>query len=240
MISPSLDEPSFLDEKMYLLYLNNKIIHGYGTIEILRLNLLILISKLLFSKKLNKIAYKKIEKYLLEYPFSFDDAEFKNELVDIKIKIELIEYENNSRSILEKINKGITDRLDQLEEILSKDIRITATIPGENAFKHRLGTMYIEDWKLIDEKNYRELAEDMHSHIAERLIELVDVFKERIKFEDVMYQNATNLNYQVWSANKVNYDLKEGDEIPGDYQAKEMKIQVPGVFGLVVTPRYGY
>ena len=225
---------------IYLLYLNEEIIHGYGTVEILRLNLLILISKLLFANKINKIAYKKLEKYLLEIPFSFDNADFKSELIDMGFKIETIGYEHNAKSVLEKIKKDITERLDQLEEILAKDVRITATFPGENAFKHRLGTMYVEDWKLIDEKNYKQLAEDMHRHIAERLVELVDVFKDRIKFGDVMYQNANSLSYQIWSANQVNYDLKEGTEIPGDYQAKEMKIQVPGVFGLVVTPRYGY
>ena len=181
-----------------------------------------------------------MEKHLLETPFSFDNADFKNELVDMGVKIETVKYEHNANSILEKINKDITDRLDHLEEILAKDVRITATFPGENAFKHRLGTMYVEDWKLIDEKNYKQLAEAMHTHIAERLVELVDVFKERIKFGDVIYQDANSLSYQVWSANQVNYDLKEGTEIPGDYQAQEMKIQVPGVFGLVVTPRYGY
>ena len=225
---------------IYLLYLNEEIIHGYGTAETLRLNLLILISKLLFSNKLNKIAYKKLEKHLLETPFSFNNADLKSELVDMGVKVETVEYEHDAKSILDKINKDITDRLDHLEEILSKDIRITATFPGENAFKHRLGTMYVEDWKLIDEKNYKQLAEDMHQHIAERLVELVNVFRERIKFEDVMYQNANSLSYQVWSANQVNYDLKEGTKIPGDYQAKEMKIQVSGVYGLVVTPRYGY
>lgn len=228
---------------IFLLYLNEEILECYGQVDILRLSLLILIYKLYISQKINKISYKKLEEKLEENPFTldnFNDHQLKEELIDIGIKIEISEIINNDKEVLKKILKHIENSFDQLEEILSKDIRIIATIPGENAFKHRLGTMYVEDWKLINFNNYKQLAEEMHQYIAERIINLISVFDDRIKFGDVLYQNASELNYQLWSANIINYNTQPGDKIYGDYQAQEMKIQTPGSFPIIVTPRYGY
>ena len=100
--------------------------------------------------------------------------------------------------------------------------------------------MYVEDWKLINLNNYKDLAEEMHQYISERIVSLVEVFNERIKFKDIAYENASSLSYQLWSANAVNYDLPKGTKIPGDYQAQEVKIQSDGIYGIIVTPRYGF
>lgn len=228
---------------LFLLYLNEEIIGGYGTVEILRLNLFILIYNLYSSKYLNKIAYKKLEEKLITYPFTienFEDTDFKGELVDAGIKIETTLVVNKPNDVLNKIKMKLDSRFDQLEEILNKDIRIKVTFPGQSAVKHRLGTMYVEDWKLIDQENYHNLAQEMHHHITQKILHFEEVFGERVKFGDVLYQNANSLSYQVWSANAINYDLKEGQKIPGDYQALEMKVQGPGVFGIITTPKYGY
>lgn len=228
---------------IYLLYLNEEILESYGEISVLRLSLFVLIYQLYISEKINKISYKKLEEKLLSFPFTidnFNDYEFKSELIDIGIKIEIVDYIKNDKEILNKIKKHVDERFDNLEEILNKDVRITATIPGENAFKHRLGTMYYEDWKLVNENNYIQLAEELHQHIAERIVKLITLFNERIKFKDVSYENANSLSYQLWSANAVNYDLPKNSKIPGDYQAQEMKLQDDGVYGIITTPKYGY
>lgn len=228
---------------VFLLYFNSQILESYGSLEVLRLALLVLIYKLYSSEKINKISYKNLEKKLTQNPFTvenFNNQELKEELIDIEIKIEIIDFIEDDRKVLQKITHHIKERFDNLEEILSKDVRITATVPGVNAFKHRLGTMYIEDWKLINLNNYKDLAEEMHQYIAERIVKLVEVYNERIKFKDIAYENASSLSYQLWSANAVNYDLPKGTKIPGDYQAQEVKIQDDGIYGIIVTPRYGF
>ena len=229
---------------IFLLYHNEKLLQGYGNAEILRLSLLILIYRLHISEKINKINYKNLEKLLTNNPFSienFEDYQLKTELDDIAIKIEVVDFVNDEQVILNKILDKIKFRFDELEEILAKDVRVKATFPGENSFKHRLGTMYKEDWKLISLNNYDKLASKMHQFITEKISNLLEIFgKDRIIFADVDYQNANSLNYQVWSANAINYNLPKGTKIPGDYQALEMKKQDDGVFGIITTPRYGY
>ncbi len=220
---------------IYLLYYDDLLLSTYGDINVLRLGLLVLIYNMLSSNKLSVIAYKKMENYLLEPLFSFDNIDLKNDLVDINIKIEIVNFIKNGEYILNKIKKLLDIRFNELDEILTRDIRITATIPGKNALNHKLGTIYKDDWNLINNNN--DLYLDFYDYVASKLLELVNSFGERIKFGDVYYQNADDLNYQVWSANLVNYNLKDGSNIPGDL---EMKIQGPGVFGIVTTPRYGF
>ena len=217
---------------------------SYGDAEVLRLSLLIYLYRLYISENINQISYKNLQNKLSVNPFtinSFEDYQLKSELDDIGIKIEVVDHIKNGKEVLDKILEKIKDRFDQLEEILAKDIRKKATFPGVNAFKHALGTMYKDDWKLVCNDNYENLANKMHEFITENILNFVEIFgEERIKFADVVYQNASEFNYQVWSANAINYDLPEGTKIPGDYQALEMKKQCPGVFGIITTPRYGY
>ena len=65
---------------VFLLYFNSEILESYGSVEVLRLALLVLIYKLYSSEKINKISYKNLEKKLSENPFSvenFNNQEFQ-------------------------------------------------------------------------------------------------------------------------------------------------------------------
>jgi len=227
----------------YLLYYNSEILDSYGTVELLRLALLILIYQLYIGEKMEKYIYEHLKAKLSVEDFNldnFDDPELKETLVREDIKIETVPFTKDSFSVLAKLKKSISKRIENLKEILDKDVRVKVTVPGESPYKHRLGTMYREDWKLVDSKNCSSLADDLYEYITSQLIDLINAYGDRITFGDVLYQNASSLNYNLWSANAVNYNLEEGTQIPGDYQAAEMKIQSPGVYGIIVTPRYGF
>ena len=227
----------------YLLYYDSEILNSYGTIELLRLGILIIIYRLFIAKKFNKEKYLKLKEKLIVCPFTiekFNDREFNQMLVDIDIKIESVHFTEKASNVLDSLKENFNNRIEKLKAILDRDIRIKVTVPGENSYKHRLGTMYRDDWQLVDNIDYKSLADMFHEFITEQLLDLVKGYGERITFGDVTYQNASSLNYNLWSANAINYNLRDGEEIPGDYQANEMKIEGEGVYGLIVTPRYGY
>lgn len=227
----------------YLLYYDGEILNSYGTIELLRLGILIISYRLFIASKISKEIYLKLKDKLLVCPFNiekFNDRNLNQMLIDIDIKIESVHFTKHSSDVLEALKEKFKNRIENLKAILDRDIRVKVTVPGENSYKHRLGTMYREDWKLLDNVTYISLADTFHEFITSNLLDLVKEYEERITFGDVTYQNASSLNYNLWSANAVNYNLKKGEEIPGDYQASEMKIQGDGVYGLIVTPRYGY
>lgn len=228
----------------YIIYHLGSIVGCYGNIDLLRLNLLILCFKLKLDDKINNLVYENIVE-ALEHPefdeFSFQNTSLKKDLIDENIRVQVIHYEGSAHIVLENILKHIEQRFYELRDKLYLDARVNITIPGSDPHKHDLGTMYEECWKFVDKENYKQLYNTMHDYISSKIIELIESFGiERVKFGDVYYQNATATNYQLWSANAVNWDLPEGSKIPGSYQALSMKIQVPGVFGIVVNPRYGY
>ena len=227
----------------YILFYKDDLYGCYGRIEILRTNILIILFKLLEKSKINSITYENISNYLTVPDFTvsnFDISELKSELRKLDFRVEKIVRESSSGCALEHILEHIKYRFNQLKEIMSKDIRVNVTIPGESAKNHYLGTMYYEHWKLLDPVNCNKVTHAMHQFITDELDDLCKAFDKRVKFGEVVYENASDINYQVWSANAVNWNRPAGFDIPGCYQAQEMKYQEKGVFGIVVTPRYGY
>lgn len=227
----------------YLLYYDEEVIGCYQRLDLLRYNLLIIFYRLYHEHKLTANGHDVVKRYLLVPDFqenSLQEEKLKQEIIDCNMKIEKISHEDNGFYALNNIKNHIDERFDILEEILTKDARITATIPGKNALNHKLGTMYYDDWELLDKHNWKEITTELYEHIAMKIKDLVKLFNTRIIFGDVYYQNASDTTYQVWSANALNFNLPENSRIPGDYQAGQMKFQEKGVFGIVVTPRYGY
>lgn len=228
----------------YILYYLNTIKGCYGTIDLLRFNVLILCFELKKTDKISDTIYERITESL-EHPH-FDELSFQNpilkqSLIDEHIRIQVVDYVYSGHQILEKILKHIEKRFDNLVDKMYLDSRVKITIPGTDPENHQLGPMYKECWKLVDRDNYEELYNAMYNYISSKIMELIEKFdNERIKFGDIFYQNASLTDYQLWSANIQNWDLPEGSKIPGSYQALDMKIQVPGVYGIVVNPRYGY
>jgi hypothetical protein len=228
----------------YILYHLGSIVGCYGTIDLLRLNLLILCFKLKIEDSISNLIYENIVE-ALEYPdfdeFSFHNTALKKDLIDENIRVQIVHYESSGHIVLEKILKHIEERFDNLRDKMYLDVRVNVTIPGSDPHKHDLGPMYEECWKFVDKENYKQLYTVMYDYISSKIMELIEKFdSERVKFNDIYYQNATTTNYQLWSANAVNWNLPEGSKIPGSHQALSMKIQVPGAYGIVVNPRYGY
>jgi hypothetical protein len=227
----------------YLIFYKNQVYGCYGKIDLVRANLLILLFKLLEKNEISKIIYENLTEYLIVKNFSisnFNISELKNELRSLDIRIEKITHESSSGCALEHILEHVKYRFNELDQIMEKDARVKVTFPGKDAQHHELGTMYKDQWELFDKENCDKVFKALYDFISMEIEKLEDKYDERINYGEVYYQKANALNYQVWSANAVNWNRPEGLDIPGSFQAQEMKFQEKGVFGIVVTPRYGY
>ena len=227
----------------FLLYHNGQIIGCYSTPELLRANILIVLFNLLENSYINSTEFENLSDFLKVPLFTIDNfniPELKTKLKKLAFSIEKVDHEGSGRCALENILEHIKYRFCQLEEKMEKDSRVKVKIPGTSSVNHHLGTMYYDQWKLFDSKNCDKITKAMHEFITGRIDNLVDKYGDRVEFGDVLYQNASDTCYQVWSANAVNWNRPDGLDIPGSYQAEEMKYQEEGVFGIVVTPMYGY
>lgn len=65
-------------------------------------------------------------------------------------------------------------------------------------------------------------------------------YPKQVKFGWITCDQARKKNtYCVWGVNSVNWNLGNGEKIPGGGQAIYMKYQIDGVFGIVTTPLTG-
>lgn len=227
----------------YILYYKNKVYGCYGTLDLLRYNMLIILYNLYQQKTIDKKTYENIIMYFESEYFSIDTfklEDFREELHKCNFSIEQIDYEQSGKYAIENILGHVEYRFDTLEKIMKKDSRIKVTFPGTSPEKHNLCNFYFPSWNLLDKENYHLLTESLQNYIAIRINDLKKMYPNRTMFGDVLYENASPTHYQVWGANAKNWNLPEGSQIPGKFQALQMKIQEPGVFGIVVSPLYGY
>ena len=227
----------------YILYYKNKVYGCYGTLDLLRYNMLIILYNLYQNQKIDKQTYEGIMTYFESEYFSIDTfklEDFRKELRKCNFSIEQIDYEQSGKYAIENILSHVEYRFDTLEKIMKKDSRVKVTFPGNDAENHKLCDFYFPSWNLMDKENYQILTKSLHDFIAIRMNNIKKMYPERVIFGDVVYENASPTHYQVWGANAKNWNLPEGSKIPGKYQAMQMKVQEPGVFGIVVTPLYGY
>lgn len=227
----------------YLLYYQGQLMGCYGIVELLRANILIILFQILEKKEINSTEYSNLYQFLTVPDFAEDNfkiTELRNKLRNLGIRVEKVVHENNVSTAFEMILKHIKYRFQELSDKMEKDVRIRVKIPGSSVREHDLGTMYYDQWKLFDPVNCDKITKSLHQYIAEKIMQLMNEYKDRVCFGDVHYQEASDIYYQVWSANAANWNLPTGSEIPGCYQAQEMKFQEAGVFGIVVTPMYGY
>lgn len=228
----------------YIISLNDSIYGVFETIDLVRLNLMIILFYNLERENIDLPTYENLIGYLKSDSFSentFYISDFLDNIKKLDIKVDLFVNEKNGGCPLEYIMNHINWRFMELEKKMDHDSRIKVTFPGENSKNHSLGEPYFDDWKYVDKKNHKKLTDSLRDYITGKICHLEKKFsKTRVHFGEVMYENANEKSYQVWSANGANWNLPEGDEIPGKYQAEEMKFQGPGVFGIVVSPLYGY
>jgi hypothetical protein len=223
----------------------NGLVYGiYETIDLVRTNLMIILIYNLEKQNISVEKYENLYDYLSNSSFTEESLyipELKDNFLDLDISVEKYNLERNGSCPLEKIMNHINWRFICLKKHMEKDSRVKITIPGENSENHQLGPPYYDDWKLVDMKNHHKLTSTLHQYISKKIKELEKIFgKERVRFGEVLFDNASKTSYQLWSANGINWDLPDGTEIPGKFQAEQMRFQDPGVFGIVVTPIYGY
>jgi len=227
----------------YILIIDGQIYGCYATTDLLRTNLMILTFDLTEKKKMKLGDYENVIDYLKNHSFSestFSIKDFSDRLKKYKIQVETVNHEKNGAYALEKIMNHVDYRIGELARKMERDSRIKVTFPGESAEEHQLGPPYFKDWEWIDSDNWNALTKALYGFIEEKIKDLQERFSDRVRFGEVMYQNASPKSYQVWSANAANWDLPRGESIPGKFQAMEMKFQEPGVYGIVVSPMYGY
>lgn len=227
----------------FVLSLNGSVYGVYETVDLVRVNLLIILFYNLERGNIELSYYEDLLDYLKSDSFSentFFIPQFQSSIKQLDLTIEEFVNEKNGGCPLEYIMNHINWRFMELEKKMERDVRVKVTFPGENAKDHALGEPYFKDWKYVDRKNHKTLTDSLREYITAKIEVLQKRFKGRVHFGEVMYENANDKSIQVWSANGANWNLPEGDEIPGKYQAEEMKFQGPGVYGIVVTPLYGY
>ncbi len=233
---------------VYIIILNGDIYGCYETIDLVRLNLMIIFFYNMERCVIPVSHYENLMEYLKSPSFSESTLaipDFKDNLNSAEgepfnIQVEIFEDEKNGGCPLEYLMNHIHWRFLELEKKMERDARIKMTVPGENSHNHSLGEPYRDDWKWVDRKNHDKLANALREYISKKLLHMEKCFPGRVKYGEVLYANASEVSYQLWSANGVNWDLPDGDEIPGKFQAEEMKFQGAGVYGIVVTPLYGY
>lgn len=228
---------------VFILYYKKNTYGCYGTVDLLRYNMLIILYNLYQSKQISKRMYESIMTYFESEYFSIDTfklEDFKHNLHICNFSIEEIDYEQSGKYAIENILGHIEYRFDNLEKLMKKDSRNKITFPGTSPENHNLCKFYFPSWNLMDKENYEVLTKSLHDYIAIRMNDLKRSYPSRVNFGDVLYENASPNHFQVWGANAKNWNLAEGASIPGKFQAAQMKIQEPGVYGIVVTPLYGY
>ena len=142
---------------------------------------------------------------------------------------------------LDNILEHITQRFDDLHEKLSMDSRITIKFPGKDAVENMMITNSIEEnWRSLDPVNYRVIITELRKAIILEIQRLQLTYTTRIKFGSVSDKYASSISYQVWPADKENWNLPKDTNIPGEDFAECFKYQTEGVFGIVVDPQYGY
>jgi hypothetical protein len=225
---------------VYILFNRDKIFGVYGTLTMLQANCYIFVYQLYNTRKLDRDTYMKIKTQLDE--LALDSLEsLQKTMAMAYIDIESHDLENDSFKALENISKHIDFRFDTLEELLGKDSRVNVTFPGNSALDNMMVTAEIETvWREMDPDNYLEVITKLKKLIIRRISTLQLMFESRVKFGNVSDKQASTLSYQVWPADIGNWNLPNNSPVYGEGFAVCFQYQVPGVYGIVTNPYYGY
>lgn len=225
---------------VYILFNSDKIFGVYGTLSILQANCYIFVYELYRKGRVNKDIYISIKNDLDE--LALDSLEsLQRIMARAYIEIESHPLESDGFTALKKIMSHINTRFDKLEEVMGKDSRVNTKIPGNSALDNMMVTAEIESvWRQMDPENYLEIITKLKKLLIQRISVLQMMFGSRVQFGNVSDKEASALFYQVWPADISNWNLKNNSRIFGEGFAICFEYQVPGVFGIVVNPYYGY
>lgn len=225
---------------VYVLYDKTRILGIYENIELLKANCFIYNYK---NFKCNRITEEKYfsTKNILLNNLNLEFLELEKIMEEVDIFIEFQEYEKNGLYALQNILRHIDHRFNFLEEKLSQDARVTVKFPGRNALDNKMVTHNIEEnWRLLDLENYHTIINELKSFIIKKIQKLELNFSTKIRFGTVSDKYASDVCYQVWPADKENWNLPVNSAIPGEDFAVCFEYQKPGVFGIVTDPKFGY
>lgn len=224
----------------YILF-NSEMIFGiYETLDLIKFNSYVFIYDLLKINKIPRDIYFDIKKCLMEQEIK-DLVDLQKIMVKANIHTEYYQLENNGSTAFKNILRHISERFKMLQERLEMDKRVTVRFPGNNAADNMMLPSEIKDsWKKLDGKNYKILIQELENYITLEIQKLELRFGDRIQFGNVSDKDASETSYQVWPADIGNWDLPVNSKMFGDGFAVCFEFQVPGVFGIVTNPMYGY
>ena len=225
---------------VYILFNQYKIFGVYGTISLLQANCYIFTYQLFTQGRITKEIYFKIKNELGE--ISIDTIPDLEKLMALAgINIESQNLEANGFYALDNITRHVESRFEKIEEIMGKDSRVTITIPGNSALDNMMVTAEIENiWREMDPENYLKIITKLKKCIIKKISQLQMMFEGRVQFGNVSDSQASVLSYQIWPADIGNWNLQNNSLMFGDGFAACFQFQVPGVFGIVTNPYYGY
>ena len=225
---------------VYILF-NGEKIHGtYQTLQLLKANCYIFAYDLFRKNKLRRDIYFEIKDKILKTNV-IELSKLQKIVMSAGMSIESHPLQENGYYVLENITKHIIQRFDKLEDDISKDARVIITFPGNSAIDNMMITSEIEDiWRNLDSENYTKIINELRKLIMLKIQRLQLKFPERIKFGSVSDKEASLISYQVWPADIGNWNLPNNSKIFGEGFALCFEYQVPGVFGIVINPLYGY
>lgn len=225
---------------VYILFSNTEIIGLYQKESLVKQNAFVAVYKMMQQGKISQEIYFNIKQKLMQQ-FNIPIKDLQVILENVNIFIDYRKIEENGFHALEKILKHIDKRFDYLEDVMSKDSRVTVTFPGNSAIDNKMLTVEIEDrWRMLDSENYTVIRNELFKYLVKRMQKLELDFEGRVMFGIVSDTQASLMSYQVWSADQENWNLPENSKIPGEGMAVCFQYQVPGVYGIVTDPMFGY
>lgn len=225
---------------VYILYDDVGIFGVYETIQLLKTNCFVFLYDIFEVGRITKEEYFFVKKKLFESSY-IDIVDLKKLMETVGIKISTVNLEKNGVVALESILEHIKSRFEKLHSYMAKDSRVTVTIPGKNSFDNLLITYQIEEnWRELDPDNFKVIMLELKSYLIKSIQKLQLDFEDRVQFGQVSDTKASETSYQIWSADRKNWNLPNGYQIPGEDLALCFKYQVPGVYGIVLDPKFGY
>lgn len=225
---------------VYILFSQDKIFGVYQNEDLLQHNCYVFLYERFQGEKVDTETYFRVKKLLFENK-NISVNDLRKIMNSAGIFIDDHENQTSGLTALKNILYHIERRFNYLEENMGMDSRITVTIPGRNALDNEIFSENIErKWQELDTRNYTIIRDTLYKYLVTRIQKLQYQFKNRVFFGPVSDTNASETSYQLWPADKENWDVPNGTKIPGDGLATCFQYQVPGVFGIVVDPLFGY